>query len=217
MGSRAGALAGCGAEPHEENFAIFLCFLATVLPTGAWWTVRSGLVSLALSAPRTAVGAARPAPDIGAHQRGQSLFDAFVSQATVKEGSEEDAWPRGLADVDWSKPARTAVRLVRPIRRDLGATTRSGALADARRPALQSESQRAPAVLVQRRCDSGMRSTQGAAGGGEGEAVLTRAEMSKERRPRGREVHARAPCRRVEEGDIAAAALRPLRGRACRT
>ena len=44
MGSRAGALAGCGAELREEN-ADFLCFLASSLlttkPTGAWWTVRS--------------------------------------------------------------------------------------------------------------------------------------------------------------------------------
>jgi len=38
-----------------------------------------------------------------------------------------------------------------------------------------------------------------------------------EARPLGRrEVHARAPCRRVEEGDIAVAALRRVRGRACR-
>ena len=43
-----------------------------------------GRTSLALWAPRTAIGAARPAPDIGGHQRGPSLFDAFVSQATVK-------------------------------------------------------------------------------------------------------------------------------------
>ena len=100
---------------------------------------------------------------------------------------------------------------------DLAAITRAGAPADARRPALQPKAREAPAEAVQCHREIATQSARVAAVGGEAEAVFRRQGMSEARQPRRREVHARAPCRRAEEGDIAVSALRRVRGRACRT
>jgi len=83
---------------------------------------------------------------------------------------------RIAADAVCSKPARTLGRLLRPTHRDLAASTRAGAPADARRPALQPEAREAPAVAVQGRRESATQSARVAADGGEAEAVLARQE-----------------------------------------
>ena len=64
-------------------------------------------------------------------------------------------------DATCRKPARTGGRLLRPTRIDLAATTRAGAPADARRPALQPEAREAPAMAVQRRRDNATQSARG--------------------------------------------------------